>query len=81
MCPNMLSIHFIIRHFNVDLTLAWKCKHFHLSLKRLVEELEEIRVALVQEKTDRKMKMVVEEMDARLANLFSLLNLGKFMGI
>ena len=60
--------------------LAWKCKHLRLSLRRLVEELEGIRVALVQGKTGGKVDLVVEEMDARQARLFSLLDLGKFMG-
>ncbi len=60
--------------------LAWKCKYLGLSLKRLVEELEGIRVALVQGKTGGKVDLVVEEMDAKQARLFSLLDLGKFMG-
>jgi transposase len=62
--------------------LAWKCKYLGLSLKRLVEELEGIRVALVQGKMGGKGKvdLVVEEMDAKQARLFSLLDLGKFMG-
>ena len=60
--------------------LAWKCKYLGLSLRRLVEELEGIRVALVQGKTGGKVDLVVEEMDAKQARLFSLLDLGKFMG-
>ena len=60
--------------------LAWKCKYLGLSLKRLVEELERIRVALVQGKTVGKVDLVVEEMDAKQARLFSLLDLGKFIG-
>jgi transposase len=59
--------------------LAWKCKHLRLSLRRLVEELEGIRVALVKEKSGGKVEVVVEEMDAKQARLFSLLDLGKFM--
>jgi transposase len=59
--------------------LAWKCKYLGLSLRRLVEELEGIRVALVQGKTGGKVDLVVEEMDAKQARLFSLLDLGKFM--
>ena len=59
---------------------AWKCKYLGLSLKRLVEELEGIRVALVKGKTGSKVDLVVEEMDAKQARLFSLLDLGKFMG-
>ena len=44
----------------------------------LVDELG-IRLALVQEKTGRGVKMMVEEMDAKQARLFSLLDPGKFM--
>jgi len=60
--------------------LGWKCKYLGLSLKRLVEELGGIRLALVQGKTGGKVDLVVEEMDAKQARLFSLLDLGKFMG-
>ncbi|MBC2748531.1 MAG: IS1634 family transposase, partial [ANME-2 cluster archaeon] len=61
--------------------LAWKCKFLGLSLRRLVEELGGIRLAFVQGKTGVKGKvdLVVEEMDAKQARLFSLLDLGKFM--
>ena len=46
---------------------------------RLVDGLEGIRLALVQEKTDRNVEMIVEEMDAKQARLFSLLGLGEFI--
>jgi len=59
--------------------LAWKCKYFGLSLRRLVEELGGIRVALVQGKSGGKVEVVVEEMDAKQARLFSLLDFGKFI--
>jgi len=59
--------------------LAWKCKHLRLSLGQLVEELEGIYIALVQEKSGGKVEMVVEEMGAKQARLFSLLDLGKFL--
>ncbi|MGP8320409.1 MAG: IS1634 family transposase, partial [Methanosarcinaceae archaeon] len=59
--------------------LAWKCKHLNLSIKRLVEELDGIRLALVQGYASGKVEMVVEEMDVKQARLFSLLNLGEFM--
>jgi transposase len=55
-------------------------KYLGLSLRQLVEELEGIRVALVQGKLGGKVDLVVEEMDAKQARLFSLLDLGKFMG-
>ncbi|HUV83506.1 MAG TPA: hypothetical protein VMW53_10600 [archaeon] len=59
--------------------MAWKCKNLRLSLGQLVEELESIRIALVQEKLGGKVEMVVEEMGAKQAKLFSLLDLGKFI--
>jgi transposase len=59
--------------------LAWKCKHLRLSLRLLVEELGGIRLALVQGKTGGKVDLVVEEMGAKQARLFSLLDLGKFI--
>ena len=55
-------------------------KYLGLSFRRLVEELEGIRLALVQEKTGRKVDLVVEAMDAKQASLFSLLDFGKFIG-
>jgi len=59
--------------------LAWKCKHFGLSLGQLVEELDGIRVALAQEKSGGKVEMIFEEMGVKQARLFSLLDLGKFI--
>jgi transposase len=59
--------------------LAWKCKHLRLSITRLIDELEGIRLALVQDKTGGNVEMMVEEMGAKQARLFSLLDLGKFM--
>jgi len=59
--------------------LAWKCKHFHLSLRQLVEELEGYRLALVKKKTNSKVKLVVEEMDLKQARLFSQPDIGVCM--
>ncbi len=59
--------------------MAWNCKHVRLSLRRFVEELEGIRIALVQEKLSGKVEVMVEEMDAKQARLFSLLDLGGYM--
>ncbi|KAF5421310.1 MAG: hypothetical protein C5S44_06860 [Candidatus Methanocomedens sp.] len=42
-----------------------------MSLRQLVEELEGIRVALVQEKSGGKVEVVVEEMDAKKVRLFT----------
>jgi transposase len=59
--------------------LAWKCKHLRASLKRLVEELEEIRIALAKDKKTTKCRLIVEDMNARQAGLFSRLELGIFI--
>lgn len=59
--------------------LAWKCKHLQLSLRQLVEELDGIRIAIVQENSGGKVEMVVEEMGAKQARLFSLMDLGKYI--
>jgi len=44
-----------------------------------VEEFDGIRLAPIEEKMGSKVKLVVEEMDAKQAKLFSLLDMGKFM--
>ncbi len=59
--------------------LAWKCKNLHMSLKQLVEELEGIRIAIVKNSRGNKIKLVIEEMDAKQARLFSQLDLEKFI--
>ncbi len=59
--------------------MAWKCKHLRLSIRRLLEALEGIRVAIVKQKSGGKVGIVLEEMDAKQARLFSLLDLGEFM--
>ena len=59
--------------------MTWKCKHIGLSLRRIVEELEGIRLALVKQKSGRKVEVVMEEINAKQARLVSLLDLGKFM--
>ena len=62
--------------------LAYRCNTFHISLKRLVEELEGIRIALAENKAKSgKIGLVVEEMDSTQARLFSHLNLGKFITV
>ena len=45
-----------------------------------MNELRGIRLALVKSKTGDKVVLVVEEMDAKQSRLFSLLDLGEFMG-
>jgi len=59
--------------------MAWKCKHLHMSLKRLVEELEGIRIAIVKDKKTRNCRLIVEDMSGRQAGLFSYLDLGRFI--
>jgi hypothetical protein len=44
-----------------------------------VWELEGICLVLVKEKTNSKIKLVVEEMNSKQARLFSLLDLGVYM--
>ena len=53
---------------------------FYLSLRRFVEELEGIRFALVKEKTNSKVKLVVEEMSSKQARLFSQMDMRVYMG-
>ena len=60
--------------------LAWKTKRFNLTLKKLVENLSQIRIALVMDKTSNKSDMVVEEMTSIQASLFSFLNMGQLIG-
>ena len=45
-----------------------------------MEELEGIRFALVKEKMNSKVKLVVEEMSSKQARLFSQLDMGVYMG-
>ena len=59
--------------------LAWKCKTFHMSLRQLVDELEGIRIAIVEDKRGNKTKLVIEEMGTKQARLFSQLDLGRFI--
>ena len=51
--------------------MAWNSKHVRLSLWQLVEELEGIRIALVQEKSGGKVEVMIEEMDAKKVRLFT----------
>jgi len=59
--------------------LAWKTKKFNLTLKKLIDHLSQIRIALVMDKTSKKSDMIVEEMTSIQASLFSSLNLGKYI--
>ena len=60
--------------------LAYRCKHYHISLKQLVEALEGIRIALAKDGAGgRGLELIVEEMNSTQARLFSHLNLGKFI--
>jgi transposase len=61
--------------------LAWKTKRFNLTLKKLIDNLSQIRIALVMDKTSNKSDMIVEEMTSIQASLFSFLNMGKFIDV
>ena len=50
-----------------------------MSLKQLVEELEGIRIAIVKNSRGNEIKLVIEEMDAKQARLFSRLGLENFI--
>lgn len=59
--------------------LAWETRRYGLSMRKLIEKLSEIRIAVVQEKDSKKSKIIVEEMDAKQASLFSFLNMEKYL--
>jgi len=61
--------------------LAWKTKRFNLTLKKLVDNLSQIRIALVMDKTSNKSDMIVEEMTSIQASLFSFLDMGKYIDV
>ena len=50
-----------------------------MGLKDLVEELEGIHIALLEDKGTKKCELIVEDMNAKQARLFSLLDLGRFI--
>jgi transposase len=59
--------------------LAWETKRYGFSMRKLIEKLSEIRLAIVQEKKSNLCEIILEEMDTKQASLFSFLNLGKFL--
>ncbi|MDD3248739.1 MAG: IS1634 family transposase [Methanosarcina sp.] len=59
--------------------LAWETKRYGFSMRKLVENLSEIRLAVIQEKESNKCNMIMEEMSTKQASLFSFLNLGKYL--
>jgi len=61
--------------------LAWKTKKFNLTLKKLIDHLSQIRIALVMDKTSNKSDMIVEEMTSVQASLFSFLDMGKYIDV
>lgn len=61
--------------------LAWKTKRFNLTLKKLVDNLSQIRIVLVMDKTSNKSDMIVEEMTSIQASLFSFLDMGKYIDV
>ena len=58
--------------------LQWELRELNLSMPRLVEFLERIRVVLVRAQIGSP-KMVLEQMDREEALVFSKLNLGRFI--
>src|SRR5659263_347565 len=61
--------------------LAWRTKRFNLTLKKLIDNLSQIRIALVLVKTSNKSEMIVEEMTSIQASLFSFLDMGKYIDV
>jgi len=61
--------------------LVWKTKRFNLTLKNLIDNLSQIRITLVMDKTSNKSDMIVEEMTSIQASLFSFLDMGKYIDI
>src|SRR5659263_789823 len=61
--------------------LAWRTKRFNLTLKKLIDHLSQIRIALVMDKTSNKSDMIVEEMTSIQASLFSFLDMGKYIDV
>lgn len=59
--------------------LAWETKIYGFSMKKLIEKLSEIKIAVVQERESKKSKIIVEEMDTKQAFLFSFLNMEKYL--
>lgn len=61
--------------------LAWRTKRFNLTLKKLIDNLSQIRIALVLDKTSNKSDIIVEEMTSIQASLFSFLDMGKYIDV
>ena len=61
--------------------LAWRTKRFNLTLKKLIDNLTQIRIALVLDKTSNKYDIIVEEMTSIQASLFSFLDMGKYIDV
>jgi transposase len=59
--------------------LSWETKIYGLSMKKLIEKLSEIKIAVVQEREFKKSKIIVEEMDTKQASLFYFLNMEKYL--
>ncbi len=61
--------------------LVWRTKRFNLTLKKLIDNLSQIRIALVLDKTSNKSDIIVEEMTSIQASLFSFLDMGKYIDV
>ncbi len=50
-------------------------------MKKLIDNLSQIRIALVMDKVSNRSDMIVEEMTSVQASLFSFLDMGKYMDV
>ncbi len=58
---------------------AWKPRDLELTPRKLFEELERIRVSLVQENGTKEATFVVEQMNQVQSRIFSRLGLDRFI--
>lgn len=59
--------------------LMLKVKSLGMSEKKVLQELEDIRIALLKDKKTKKAKVVVERLTLEQANLFAILGLNRFV--
>ena len=78
--PDLRNVRFLLLVVQyVKISRLHYFENLHMSLKQFVEELEEIRIALVKDEKGNKARLVIEEMDTKQAKLFFQLDLGKFI--
>ncbi len=59
--------------------MVHKVDELGMSVQRVAEELQKMRVGLVKVKGTKKAKIVVEQMSPEQANLFSTLKMNRFV--